>query len=344
VRLLGIAIAVFGALVCLGQGQGTGGREKAARLPPAPPFAEAAVPRVELHPSLVRHLTMPSLNRWGSPQCDAEGNAYIHAAADVNDAVVVKLKLDKDDATVFKWDKSADWTGFGQFSVSPAGDVWFLGIDAKGGLFVVGFNSAGHETTRSSLEAPAYLLPEQFAAVSDRAFLVSGVFQKPANEENRGRRLTAIFDKSGRVVKHLKPDEASVDLKKAAQALPEGAATPGPDGNIYVLHSNRVVVVSPSGETVRSLPSDKPVPEAIAAHLWVTADYETAVLFYVPDKEHPERLYPQVLVLNALNGVARGYYSIPKTFRGNVVCFAGNEFSLISSESGRVDLFKAQIK
>jgi hypothetical protein len=344
VRLIGIAIAVFVALVCLGQGQGTGGSEKAARLRSAPPFADSAVPHIELLPSLVRHLTMPSLSRWGSPQCDAEGNAYIHAAADVNDAVVVKLALDKDDATVFRWEKSADRTAFAEFSVSPEGDVWFLGMDAQGGLFVVGFNSAGHETTRSRLEVPAYLLPEQFAAVSDRAFLVSGVFQKPASEENRGRRLTAIFDKSGRVVKQLKPDEASVDLQKAAQALPEGAATPGPDGNIYVLHSNRVVVVGPSGETVRSLPFDKPVPEAIAAHLWVTADYEAAVLFYLPDKEHPERLYTQVLVLNALTGVARGYYSVPKTFRGNIVCFAGNEFSLIGSESGRVDLFKAQVK
>jgi hypothetical protein len=302
------------------------------------------VPRTELQPTVVRRLTMPALNFWGTPQCDADGSVYVHAAANVNDPVVMKLKLADDDATMYRWERSEGWTGFSRFSVSPTGRVWFLGIDGNGGLFVVGFSSAGHETTRTNLEVPVHLEPEQFGALSDEAFLISGFFTKSAEEGNRAKRLSAIYDGSGKLLQSLKPEETTVDLGKIGHALPIGAAITGPDRNFYLLQSKRVVVFSPTGEVVRKVPTDKPVPEAIASHLWLSRDLQLAISFDVPDKEHPEILYPEFLVLDSVTGVARGYYKLPRSFRGTAVCFNGTEFSLIDRESERMVLYKAELR
>jgi hypothetical protein len=293
---------------------------------------------LELKSSSERQLTMPDLNWYGNPQCDTKGNAYVHASADVNDGVVMKLDVSRDDAVIYQWkDKPRDMP-FMEFSVSPAGDVAMLGQTNKG-LWVVSFSSDGRESSRSRLDLAAQFWPLRFAVFPDGSFLLSGYYTEDAPNNLEGTAFTGIFEPSGQLRYRLPDKTEKVVPKEARRATNEASAIVGPDGNVYLLRPHKVEVVSPIGDIVRELPFSKLEPKAVATQLWIAGN-RIALQFLTARTDG--KFAPTFLVLDSSTAVPVGMYK-PSQDLGFLLCFTGNGFLLDRPRQGRITLVKADL-
>jgi hypothetical protein len=306
--------------------------------PSVPPPTPFDIPMLELKSSSERQLTMPDLNWYGNPQCDTKGNAYVHASADVNDGVVMKLDVSRDDAVIYQWkDKPRDMP-FMEFSVSPAGDVAMLGQTNKG-LWVVSFSSDGRESSRSRLDLAAQFWPLRFAVFPDGSFLLSGYYTEDAPNNLEGTAFTGIFEPSGQLRYRLPDKTEKVVPKEARRATNEASAIVGPDGNVYLLRPHKVEVVSPIGDIVRELPFSKLEPKAVATQLWIAGN-RIALQFLTARTDG--KFAPTFLVLDSSTAVPVGMYK-PSQDLGFLLCFTGNGFLLDRPRQGRITLVKADL-
>jgi hypothetical protein len=291
----------------------------------------------------------PNFSAEGEAQCDEEGGAYFHVGNGQSymDPTMLKLGRSADDHRLFKVpSESADKStlGFSAFSVTPGGQLWILGILWSGEVPFVeayGFDADGEVGSHIRFEVPPRFLPRQFAAFDNDVFFLAGEISEGDKEHRTTTPFAGMYDASGRLGRKLELDLGSIRVQK--NRLPEGAAVPARDGNLYLLLEDRLVVISQSGALVRSMPFKKRDPEAVASHLQLSGG-QAAIWFEKARKTGPIEL--ELLLMDASTGEELRWYSPSQELGNNAICYSRKEGFLFlkfgkASPEGSVELLTA---
>lgn len=227
----------------------------------------------------------------GPSRCDEEGNVYarMDQGGQGLRSPVVKFNAEGTRQAIFKLDGVPDlesMRGFGQFSVTPNGDLYQLAWTADT-IFVMRFGKDGG--FKSAIELGERVSPLQIVVFGSGTMLISG--QTPQTKDDPGHPFTGIFDSGGKLLKEFSlPDEGAlreaVNSGDAAVTGPRGnnrvvqlsEAVGAKDGNAYLLRWTspaRVYAISPAGEVVRSFTVDSGEAELMPGGMQVSGSYLT---------------------------------------------------------------------
>lgn len=286
----------------------------------------------------------PPFSFYGAAQSDKAGNLFFHiSAGSYRHPVILKLDRSSGDPTLYSLDDTDMRDAvFEDFSVTPAGQVSILCQKTDGKFYALRFSAKGTLLETIPMDLPEQLSAESFVAFDSGTFLVSGFYLGEAPAELRGKGFMALFAESGKMLKKFSSAE-SVDLKSISQRISEGGATVGPDGNIYLLQANQVLVISESGKIVRRVKFQKP-GGASATKIAVSQNLVSIWLLKEGEKKSVTADY---LVLDLFTGKPFGYYVAGKDL-GNAaiaVSFTSHEgFTFFETQNGHVDLISAPLK
>ena len=322
--------------------------DKLKKFPSTPPgISDLKSPELPkpLVASSVTPLQVPVFSTYGQSFCDADGNMFFHVvlASSFNNSPIMEISRDGESSTTYKPSTN---TGdqrvyFMDFTVSPAGTVREL-AEVKDGVVVLAFDSDGNESSRTTLDVPDHVTPQQFASFENGEVVFYGYYNKDAPEALRGHRYIGIFASSGKLIKKI-DDAEHLDLDQFAKQLPSGAATLGSDGNVYLLRDKEVVVISQSGEVLRRLPFDKNPSDAIPDKI-AYSDGLLAIFFSIKQKGKPF-LLRRYLILDSSSGEQRGFYTTSNDADGVDVCFSRKEgFTFIHNIKDTLYLIQAALR
>jgi len=153
-------------------------------------------------------------------------------------------------------------------------------------FYVIRFSSTGEVQSVTKIHRLLReFIPYQFAIFGNGEILLSGVAG-----DYQHRPYTAVFDAAGNLIKRVSEPEDEDSRQKAEagnpayvdepakfgnNAITDGDAVTGPDGNIYLLRATSpgiVLVISSLGETVRKLTIDSPNPGFLPLTLKASAN------------------------------------------------------------------------
>jgi len=305
--------------------------------------------RAGLEAGSVQLLDVPSFSFFGPAQSDNEGNLYFHVSAgNFRKPVVLKLEHSSGDPTLYTLeDEGLKKTVFLDFSVTPSGQVSILSQQTYKKIYLLRFTSKGDLAEKVLLDLPEYMSTQSFVAFDTGTVLVSAYYLADAPEHLRGKGLMALFDESGKMLKNLSANTKDVDLANSTQHLTEGGGTVGPDGNMYILQTGQIIVVSGSGRIMRRIKFHKP-EGTIASKIAVSQNLVSIWLLREGPKQKMQKqdVTAEYLVLDLLTGKPFGYY-VPSKALGNAaiaVAFSGREgFTFFDTENGHVELISSPI-
>ena len=287
----------------------------------------------------------PPFSFYGSAQSDKEGNLFFHiSAGSYRHPVVLKLNRSTGDPTLYSLDDTdMQKAVFGDFSVTPAGQVAILCEKTDAKFYILRFSSKGSLLEKIHIDLPDQLSIKSFVAFDSGTFLVQAFYLGDAPAELRGKSFAALFDESGKMLKQFDGTLGSVDLKSVSQRISEGGATVGPDGNVYLLEGNYVLVMSEAGKIVRRIKFQKP-GAASATKIAVSQNLLSIWLLKEGEKKSVTADY---LVLDLFTGKPFGYY-VPGADLGKAaiaVSFTSQEgFTFFDTQNGHVDLISAPLR
>jgi hypothetical protein len=123
----------------------------------------------------------------------------------------------------------------------------------------------------------------------------------------------AVLDSFGAVRQEIHAAVPGLSIAKLASGeLPIPGATVGEDGNFYFPGSNRILVMLPDGELVRSIPFDNPEPKGRVGRLIVAGGLVIIEIHTVNDYNVQ---VSYLVLLNPSGGVV-GYYKPSKQIGG----------------------------
>jgi hypothetical protein len=286
----------------------------------------------------------PPFSFYGPAQSDKAGNLFFHInAGSYRRPVVLKLDRGSGDPTLYSLDDTdMQKAVFQEFSVTPAGQVSILCQKTDGKFYVLRFSSKGTLLEKIPMDLPEQLSLESLAAFDSGTFLLSGFYLGDAPAELRGKGFMALFDESGKMRKKFSGAE-SVELKTVSQRISQGGATVGPDGNIYLLQANQVLVIAESGKIIRRIRYQKP-GGASAAKIAVSQNLVSIWLLKVGEKKNVTADY---LVLDLFTGKPFGYYVAGQELGSAAIAvsFTSHEgFTFFDTQNGHVDLISAPLR
>jgi hypothetical protein len=304
---------------------------------------EVLLPR-DLEISSSKPIRLPAFGWYGDSQCTTDGDIFLHAGSGTyNYPVILKISSDGQSSKLYELSsKEVENNAFTAFSVTPAGRVWLLTEDRKGGANLFGFNSNGHVSVETHLELPENLELTGVVVFESGTSLVTGFFTRHAEEKIRGTRFVGLFESSGKIIKQLNSANDPVDLKKLATAPAEGAVSIGPDGNAYLLNSKEIVVMSESGGIVRRFSYSKPTSGMIARRIAVS---QNLIALWLLGRGKNDIVVPEFLVMNRETGDVIGLYTPTEEFGNNAVCFSAQDgFTFIKKENTEMRFLTALMK
>jgi len=301
-------------------------------------------------------------------KCDTEGKIYARGYLPRKPAAAPVLKFSAEGNRVAIFDIQAapgfEQLGLGDFAVGLRGQVYMLAIKSKDEQDIVVFGKDGQH--QSTIELKPLFMGEQLAVFLSGEFLVSG---RKLSEKRQptSDRFTAIYDRSGRLVKELdlqeeskittqklgsdvkqaedadtvaRKQQAAADARKAEEELAKsidlGTAEPAEDGNVYLLHPASkpiIYVISPAGELVRRLvippPSENYAPIAMKV-----GGGRMVIQFekYDPERKSSRRIFS---LLDAESGEKIADYVSPPEIGGALACYTPNGFTFLTSTQDR---------
>jgi hypothetical protein len=269
---------------------------------------------------------------------------YDHlATGSYKKTVILRTALSGNESTLYKLsDEFADSTAFTDFSVTPDGQVTALVEDEKGHSIRFDFESEGKVSSHSQLELPDQVQGDKIAVFPNGTMLFSGHYRRGAPPDVRGKRYFGLFQSSGKLLRRVnEAGMGDIDLDPPAHHIPEGAATIAKDGNAYLLSSDKVYVISASGQIQRKIPLAKPDGGFSAVGL----QYSEGLLVVSFVKQgKPEALF-RYAVLNASTGEPLGLYSPTEETGNNNVCFSRQDgFLFVTVKENRLNLITAPIR
>ena len=180
--------------------------------------------------------------------------------------------------------KSADFSKgtVSDFGISPDGTLYAVLTTRHN--FLVEFDDKGQIKRHTEVSAYGGAIDiRNFAALSADAFLIAG---SVVEKGRLGRGYTAIIDADGKLVREVKVKDEVDPQQQDPNNVVLGPATVADDGNAYVLRTAaegaRVLVISASGEVLRTLVVSSPVPKGRASQMGVAKGH-LAVEFYRDD-------------------------------------------------------------
>jgi hypothetical protein len=287
----------------------------------------------------------PPFSFYGPAQSDKEGNLFFHiSAGSYRKPVVLELNRASGDPTLFSLgDEELQTAVFQEFSVAPSGRVSILCQKTDGKFYALRFSSNGSLLEKIHLDMPEKLSIESFVAFDSGTFFVSAFYLSDTPAELRGKGFMALFDESGTVRRRFSSEPGSVDLKTISQRINDGGAAIGPDGNVYLLQTNQVLVISEAGKIIRRIKYQKPAALS-ATKIAVSQNLLSIWLLKEGEKKSVSAEY---LVIDLLTGKLFGYY-VPGLDLGNAavaVSFTSHEgFTFFDTQSGHVDLLSAPLR
>jgi hypothetical protein len=289
-------------------------------------------------------LPVPSFGAYGPAQCDENLAIYYHLATGLPARTdLLRFSPSGNESTLYKLpEEFAKSTDFVDFSVTPVGNVWALVEDQNDHAIVFAFDSEGKVSSHAQLELPEHVAGRHIAAYPNGTVLYSGVYTNDAAAELAGTAYAGLFQPSGKLLKRLDRlrDKTKVDEQESAR-FPEGGATLGRDGNVYLLTAERVLVISQSGSIQREITFTKPSPQFSAVRVQYS-DGWLAITFAKPERP---AVVMQYLVLNASDGTPLGLYEPTEDTGNDNVCFTRHEgFRFTTFEHGRVKLITAPLR
>ena len=275
------------------------------------------------------------------PQCDDDGNIYFHSGiqGSYRDSPILRLSTSNNFQLYRVPPDYTNLAQHGQMSIAPDGTFW-LALSGLDTAILLRFNSDGVVTSDVRLDRFANFVLEKFVAFNNDVFFIGG-FPRPTAAEATITRHGVMLNASGQELSTPRLDLPSFDLRSKGPA--DGAASAGKDGNLYVLSSQEVVVVSQSGEILRHLPFEKPNSDYSASRVSVSGGL-VSIWFAKPGEDH--RISFELLVLDAVSGEEFGRYSVGKELgHAMPVCFSRQDgFTFLGGiTEGKVKLITAAL-
>jgi hypothetical protein len=292
-----------------------------------------------------KDLLTPAFMRSGPPSCDTAGNLYTHVSSydqPFNNPEVVKISTSNGDPTRFRLSDDTDAV-FATFFVSPEGDV-AMAVEKPNGIYVFSFDSKGKPGNGTKLDIPSpFFKPKQLGVFSDGSIFMAGYYGEGSPEKLAGKGLSAIFEPSGKLRKELTRVAMKVDLSKASEGPLEGALAMGTDYNLYFLQPEKIVVISSSGEIVRTIRFKKPDPRMIGRNIAVRDGFIS--LEFARTEENSPKLVAKYMLLSSDSGEPRQVFDVSKQLPNTAVCFnASDGYTFVRFVSGHLRLEFASVR
>lgn len=305
--------------------------------------ASPLLPR-PLKASGTKQLEVPSFGTYGHTQCDQDLSMYDHLATGAyRHTEILRTSSSGNESTLYTLpDEFARKTVFTDFSVSPRGDVVALVelVEKPGHFITVDFDSDGKVSSQAELELPEHIFGDHISVFPNGTRLFVGHFTADAPSDLKGKRYVGLFQSSGKQLKRLEQLNEAVRGPQENR-LSDGDTTIGADGNVYLLTSDKVLVVSPSGEIQRKITFTKPDPDFSAARV----QYSEGLIVVSFAKARKTELMFQYLVVNASNGDPLGLYAPTEETGSENVCFNRHDgFLFLKVKSNRLNLITAPLR
>lgn len=346
-----------GVLLVVALGAGVG-PSLLAQAPPASPD----IPRLVLQQVDAREIHW-DFDSVGPVLCDAEGNMYLRPA--------LVLRMDKNPVWKFSPEgrKLAEFAPpidtedagrefrMGEFTVSSTGGFYTLTYDGNATVvdyFLVSYASDGEVSSKTHLDLPANFWVEKFAVFGSGDILVSGHYDPHATEALRGQRRLLLLQNSGALVgevgltgKAAAKFEETTWSKKGTLvqgSIPQDSVAMGEDGNAYLLRGPEVLVISPLGKLVRSIPASSPAAEFNADSIQLSHGV-LSVTFVKPNFGKRTGIEVMFRTFDPSTGVVQAEY-VPGPELSNVsFCFsAGGGYTFLGKKDGKPALVRAWVR
>ena len=294
--------------------------------------------------SSIRKLEVPSFGTFGQTHCDDDLAMYDHlATGSYRQTVILRTALSGNESTLYKLPQEfADSTAFTDFSVTPDGKVTALVEDEKGHSIRFDFDSQGEVSSHAQLDLPDQIAGDKIAVFPNGTMLFSGHYRRGAATDVKGKRYLGLFQPSGKLLRRVNESGmGDIDLDSPAHHIAEGAATIGKDGNAYLLTTDKIYVVSASGQIQKKILIGQP-DGGFSAMALQFSEGLLVVSFAEQGKKEALFLYE---VLNASTGEPLGLYEPTAETGNNNVCFSRREgFLFVTGDNNTVNLVTAPLR
>lgn len=276
--------------------------------------------------------------------CDDAGDLYFQPSGKADSAIFKLSQPDESNSRMFQIpSEGSESDSLIDYTVTPSGALYVLAQDVKQKFHVYSFEPDGGVKHNVKLETPDYALLVDFAVFDNDTILGTGYYQRDAPGTLHGKSYAVLFDQSGQLLKDM-TSRFSLDATSSDQTGPLNhiSIRPGKDGNLYLLGSSAVLVISPSGEIIRRIKFVKPDPATAAVGLEVADGLVSIELGDKPAAGKPVR--PRYLVLDATSGKEYGYFAPPEEVKGKLGRFSREEgFIFVAREKGNLKLISAKM-
>jgi len=310
-------------------------------------MAQNAVPQLSPRPfkaSGIRKLDVPSFGAFGQTHCDDDLSMYDHlATGSYKNTIILRTALSGSQSTLYKLpEEFADSTAFTDFSVTPDGSVTALVEDQQGHSIRFDFDSEGKVSSHAQLELPDQVAGDKIAVFPNGSMLFSGHYRRSAPPDLKGKRYLGLFQPSGKLLRRVnEAGMGDIELDPPAHHIPEGAITVGKDGNAYLLTTDKVYVISASGQIQKKILLAKPDGGFSA----VAVEHSEGLLVVSFAKQGKTEALFQYLVMNASTGEPLGQYEPTAETGNDNVCFTRRDgFLFVTGDNNTVNLVTAPIR
>jgi hypothetical protein len=269
---------------------------------------------------------------------------YDHlATGSYKNTIILRTALSGSESTMYKLPgEFADSTAFTDFSVTPDGNVTALVEDQQGHSIRFDFDSEGKVGSHAQLDLPDEIAGDKIAVFPNGTMLFSGHYRRSAPPDLKGKRYLGLFQSSGKLLRRVnEAGMGDIDLDPPAHHIPEGALAIGKDANAYLLTSDKVYVISASGQIQRKILIAKPDGGFSAMEV----QYSEGLLVVSFAKQGKGEALFQYLVVNVSTGEPLGLYEPTQETGNNNVCFSRREgFLFVTVKDNTLNLVTAPIR
>ena len=288
-------------------------------------------------------------------QCDAEGNVYVQGVGPqkAGPLPVTKISEDGKAVTTFRLDSVPDAdikkANYHSYALDADGDLFALvetAHERRLNVFAVKFKSDGTYDETVELKTGGRVFPYHLAVFPGGGYLLSGIMLKDAASSlpdpytavfdrsgNLGRVVTTAHDTAGKEPNTMSGSAGSATVQARgrgiAEAVGQGQAVMGIDGNAYLILSTSppvVDVISEGGNVLRRMVLQVPRPglrpmfgqiaggRLVIPFARVSGDEINTELFSVYDTQTGDHLIDYAKSPELRGAFACYYKSSPDTF------------------------------
>ncbi len=295
---------------------------------------------------------MPAAGLLGDLACDLDGNIYVRPGTPLNPKESL-LSL-----PVVRISRTGKVSQFGSKTIEGLprdAEILRFGIGADGrlhqiihtiekrkdALYLVSFSSEGQPASKSSFGESDWM-PQLFLPLPSGDFFITGTKLSP--EGKPGSTFAGIFGADAQLKRAVRPESASEITGDETFRFAINNVRLADDGNIYLLRASprpTVKVLNQTGEAVRDLVLQPPLPKASAGNFYV-AQRRFLVIFRSPAEKDLPRATRYALY-DSDTGELRASYD-PGPRRPILACFTGKEIIELSPKSGYFAIGTTELK